>query len=186
MLFPRSLILASLIVASNLQRVPSPKELEESGLDPDAFDRDVPTDIPTDIPTTTTSTTTSMTTTLTTTLTTTTLTANKTTTNKFIKRVAQAIKEEIVDEWTPGEISGLASGVVSIVAFLIWLTYTIVTYVRNEEDVTFCGLMGHLLGLAFEHFTRVRPQDINQARLGRAVLDNDANEARVRRPIEEA
>ena len=105
--------------------------------------------------------------------------------NKFIKRVAEAIKEEIVDEWTSGEISGLASGLLSLVAFLIWLTYNIVAYLRNEEDPTFCGLLGHLLGLAFEHFTRVRPQNLNQARLNRAVLDNDVNEARARHPIEE-
>ena len=102
--------------------------------------------------------------------------------DKFIKRVAQAIKEEIVDEWTTGEVSGLVSGVLSVAAFLIWLTYSIVTYVRNQEEVTCSGLFGHILGLAFEHLTRMRPNPrANQDRLDRAIHDNDVNANRAAR-----
>ena len=103
-------------------------------------------------------------------------------TNKFIKRVAQAIKEEIVDEWTSGEITSLSTGVLSVTAFLIWMIYSTVIYIKKEEDWNFRGLVGHLFGLVVEYVTRIRPQNnhLNQERLDRVAQDNATNEARVR------
>ena len=186
MLFPRFFIIIISISLVGMQRVPPPNILDQNGLDPNAFLIEELTTTSTSAPSTATTasnTTTTASTTITTTMTTTTKTkGRKNNSTEFISRVAKAIKKEIEVEWTDGQIGGLASGVVSLAAFLMWLTYNIVSYVRNNEDWSFRDLAGHIFGLVVEHVTRIRPRDnhANQGRLDRAIHDNDANEARVR------
>ena len=157
-----------------LQRLLSPRRYNELGLDDDSYikgedDDDDNYNTTTAITTTTTLSTTTQTTT---TRTTTTNENNNNTknTNKFIKRVAAAIKEEIKTQWTQGEIGGLISGLISIVAFLIFFIYSVVKYVQSQDQLTFAGLRTFMLGLCLELVFRIRPHQDEAAAPGRLAI----------------
>ena len=160
------------------QRLLPPRRYDELGLDDDSYvkgedDDDDNYNTTTAMTTTTTpSTTTQPTTTQTTTTLTTTNENNNNTknTNKFIKRVAAAIKQEIKTQWTQGEIGGLISGLISIVAFLVFFIYSVVKYVQSQDQLTFAGLRTFMLGLCLEHVFRIRPRQHEAAAPGRLAI----------------
>ena len=157
------------------QRLLPARQYDELGLDDDSYvkgeeDDDENYNTTTAMTTTTTPSTTTQTTTTLTTTTTNENNNNTKNTNKFIKRVAAAIKEEIKTQWTQGEIGGLISGLISIVAFLIFFIYSVVMYVRSQDQLTFAGLRTFMLGLCLEHVFRIRPRQNEAAAPGRLAI----------------